>query len=562
MAEWAQSPIGSPAPLPSTPAEQKAFIPQLGSSMPFRGPGIFAQGLSGVQNLIAAGTGIESLRTTPQEVYRRTTPALQGIVGTLASIIPSPVGGFLGRMATQGAISGSEGILAGESTEDAMARGILGGLLQGGMEGATSFMASIFVNPVFARLARKGANLQQMAENAWAKATNIAAMKGYGQQVKELKSGYDAAMREFREASKAARSGTAEDLITARATARETNMANQASVRQQVAEREQSILAGKQAFGESRAAAIADEMKARTPALSEFPSTTAGLKSMISGAGPQKVAQAYESAMNAAKDQAAGRAVSISENAAKELGVTPIVPREPTLPGGKGPVVVETGDGMVRVDAADLIEAMTGKSAKRKAYREAVTVLDTNGIGTAEARQQYKDFMGAYGWIMANKPFVKSRWGSELSIPTRWLLVSLPPRSISFASVGSETWIPESLLRPRIPLPLLLPRFLPQRKSTRSVPLPAHFQRNPLNQPCQRNRQWLSPSKSRNPIFILLILDPRGDGCTSRGESEAGWARCLVCLGGTGGLLGSSQVGWQQRFPRNSSPRLRFHPIS
>ena len=161
-----------------------------------------------------------------------------------------------------------------------------------------------------------------------------------------------------------------------------------------------------QAHKDKATKAIMTDLKAKVPALKDFPDDIKGLLDTFYGKGPELVSKDFDAAMKAAAEKAKGTLIPLPIDAANALnlkgtgGGFQIPPQIAARIQGPLKDQLSAEAGVVKVDAAEAIEAMIGKSRKfPTAYRAVANALDDAGLGDAEARQAYKSFMGPYELI-------------------------------------------------------------------------------------------------------------------------------------------------------------------
>lgn len=152
----------------------------------------------------------------------------------------------------------------------------------------------------------------------------------------------------------------------------------------------QALVQAKQAEQVTR---LADKLKELVPAWRGYSSDAKGLSEMI-GPGWNKVRGEFDAAMRAAKEAARGQTILISEQDAARLGLQPLGTATVSL--SKSRVNPAQDRLEVRVDAAEAIDAVTGKSRGVTAgtYNRVVSALDLAGIGDPAAREMYREAIG------------------------------------------------------------------------------------------------------------------------------------------------------------------------
>ena len=173
----------------------------------------------------------------------------------------------------------------------------------------------------------------------------------------------------------------------------------------------------------------------------DAPSTNEGLVDTIYGSGKEKVAKRFDDAMKVAKAKGANITLMVDPETAAALRVKPIP--EPGIPGGKGPVLVEgiAPENKVPVNAADLIDGMTGKSGT-PAYWEVADLLAESGIGTDAARAEYAAYRG-YGKFIEKGKLLKKTGTLDTQAAEELLRTSgveeLRKRGLGHATEGPVT---------------------------------------------------------------------------------------------------------------------------
>lgn len=138
---------------------------------------------------------------------------------------------------------------------------------------------------------------------------------------------------------------------------------------------------------------LASWFKSNVPAWSSLKGNPKGLYEMAHGEGQNLLSAAFDPEMEKVIQLGKGRAMEISEEAARALKIPPAT--------GQGTPIVSSavakGKPAVQVDAGEAAEKALGMWKKYPGqYREVVDALDKAGIGDPEARRAYQ--LGA-GWI-------------------------------------------------------------------------------------------------------------------------------------------------------------------
>lgn len=129
----------------------------------------------------------------------------------------------------------------------------------------------------------------------------------------------------------------------------------------------------------------------KVPAWKGTPHTVEGLRDWVHGNGPEKLSASFDAAMQKAKKDAQGVAISIPKEVAEEFGITfkPLKPGEGKpgqISGARGAPITQ-----VFVDAAEAIARVTGQWKKHPGeYRVVANALVKAGVGNEEARAEYK----------------------------------------------------------------------------------------------------------------------------------------------------------------------------
>ena len=336
----------------------------LSSPQGFYGPGAISNTIS----LLGSKLGINR---SPKEVYDRTTPTLEG-ASQVAGILALPetlLAGPLRRIAAQAALSGGGAALAGKTPGSIGLHTLLGGA-SGAAGEALMAPAQLAARTLSAKTATQG--YKQATKQAVTNAENTNAFnKGFTKTLNETEqAGYEQATKEHAEAG---------------------------------------------------AKSIMGDLKKTVPALKNLPDDTKGLLEAIYGQGPQKVMAEYDTAMKAAQGAAKGKFVDLPVEVANALklkgtgeGMSKAdmaeIAKQLGIRKGENAAGIILGkqnaaNNIVKVDAADLIDAITGKPQLPKSIRYAADrALDEADLGIdPAAKQAYKFFRGIEGYLDKTK---------------------------------------------------------------------------------------------------------------------------------------------------------------
>lgn len=168
-----------------------------------------------------------------------------------------------------------------------------------------------------------------------------------------------------------------------------------------------------QAHQEQAAKAVMEHYQKQVPALKGFTPDTKGLLDAIYGKGPEAVSKEFDAAMKAAADKAKGILIEIPIDAANALklrgqgaGMFPMPSAGKAQVSGAraGTPLARPNFDTVKVDAADAINAMLGKSTKEpSAYRAVASALDDANLGDEAARSAYKSFRSLADFVDKTK---------------------------------------------------------------------------------------------------------------------------------------------------------------
>lgn len=155
--------------------------------------------------------------------------------------------------------------------------------------------------------------------------------------------------------------------------------------------------AAARAAAEAQAKDVADTVKGVVAPWADVPSDARGIAEMV-GPGWTKVQAAYDQSLKEAVASARGQTVNVPATVAQDLRVNTkgLVEMSRALTNPQAD--------LVRVDAADLLTGMVGKSRRApRAYQAAARALDEAGIGDPAARATYYNAASFREFVRRNR---------------------------------------------------------------------------------------------------------------------------------------------------------------
>lgn len=300
---------------------------------------------------------------------------------------------LLGRVMMQGGAQGAGSLARGEGPTQVAKEAAIGGGSQLVGEGLLRYPAKLGMNSaVMAQtekdIAEKGAQVAagNTFNKSMADAVNTLNTQGYKAEIQKARDSFAEQLRQERGSYKTSK--------------QQVELSHQAAVKAQ----DEAHQAELSAFGEKAVADLMDRYKSKVPALESFPSDTRGYLDAVYGKGPDLVSKEFDAAMKAAKADAQRKTLTIPQDVAEAMGIKAAkvesgIQTSNMGAGARSPAgadflrMLTGGEGNVKVNAADAIDAMVGKSTKnRKAYHALADALSEAGLGTEEARAMYKSF--------------------------------------------------------------------------------------------------------------------------------------------------------------------------